>query len=84
MKNPTYAFKDTSIVLQFIYEPRIRLQIKSKTVMSWKSQKKKKSIFCNLWFACRNILHLLFCLFLKSSNIFTVFLSKVQSLDWLT
>ena len=41
MENPTYAFRDTNLVSQLIKE----LRIKSKTVMSWSSRKKKKWYF---------------------------------------
>ena len=37
MEKPTHSFRETDIVLQFIQES----QIKSKTVMSWSSRKKK-------------------------------------------
>ena len=41
MENPTHSFKKTNLVLQLIEES----EIKSKTVMSWSSQKKKEGIF---------------------------------------
>ena len=41
MENPTCNAKETNLVLQLIQEPLI----KSKTVMSWHSQKKKEGIF---------------------------------------
>ena len=41
MENPTHSFTETNLVLQLIEES----QIKSKTVMSWCSRKKKKGIF---------------------------------------
>ena len=41
MENPTYAFRDTNLVSQLIKE----LRIKSKTVMSWSSRKKKWYFF---------------------------------------
>ena len=41
MENPTHSFRETNLVLQFIEE----LQIKSKTVMSWSSRKKKRVFF---------------------------------------
>ena len=37
MENPTYSFREANLVLQLINE----FQIKSKTVRSWSSQKKK-------------------------------------------
>ena len=41
MQNPTHYFKETNLVLQLIEES----QIKSETVMSWSSWKKKEGIF---------------------------------------
>ena len=41
IENPTHSFRETNLVLQLIEES----QIKSKTIMSWSSQKKKESIF---------------------------------------
>ena len=41
MENPIHTFREMNIVLQLIQE----LQIKSKTLMSWSSQKKKECIF---------------------------------------
>ena len=43
LENPTNFFTETNLVLQLIKES----QIKSKTVMSWSSQKKKQCSFCN-------------------------------------
>ena len=40
-ENPTFSFKETNLVLQLISES----QIKSKTVMSWSSLKKKRGHF---------------------------------------
>ena len=40
MENPTHSFRETNLVLQLMQES----QIKSKTVMSWSSQKKKEGI----------------------------------------
>ena len=42
LENPLPSFWETNLVLQLIEE----LQIKSKTVISWSSWKKKKGIFC--------------------------------------
>ena len=42
LENPLHSFWETNLVLQLIEE----LQIKSKTVISWSSWKKKKAIFC--------------------------------------
>ena len=41
MENPTHSFRETNLVLQLILE----LQIKSKTVMSCSSRKKKEDGF---------------------------------------
>ena len=49
MGNPTQSFRDMNLVLQLIQKK----QIKSKTVMTWSSRKKKKSIFCIAYFAQR-------------------------------
>ena len=46
MENPTHCFRETNLVLQLIQES----QIKSKTVMSWSSLKKKEGIFCTVYF----------------------------------
>ena len=46
MENPTYAFRDTNLVSQLIKE----LRIKSKTVMSWSSRKKKKVFLREVYF----------------------------------
>ena len=46
MENPTHNFRETNPVLQLIKE----LQIKSKTVISWSSQKKREGIFSNVYF----------------------------------
>ena len=46
MENPTHSFRETNLVLQLIQES----QIKSKTVMSWSSRKKKEGIFCTVHF----------------------------------
>ena len=46
MENPTRSFRDKNLVLQLVWESRI----KSKSVMSWSSQKKKECIFRNVYF----------------------------------
>ena len=46
MENLTHSFRETSLVLQFVKES----QIKSKTVMSWSSQKKNEDIPCTAFF----------------------------------
>ena len=49
MENPTHSFRETNLVVQLIEE----LQMKSKTVMSWSSRKKKEGIFCTVYFVYR-------------------------------
>ena len=49
MENPTHSFRDTKLVLQLIQES----QIKSKSIMSWSSRRKKEGIFCDVYFAQR-------------------------------
>ena len=46
MENPTHSFREMTLALQLISES----QIKSKTVMSWNSRKKKEGIFCTRLF----------------------------------
>ena len=46
MVNPTHCFREKNLLLELIQE----LQIKSKTVMSWSSRKKKEGIFCTVYF----------------------------------
>ena len=41
MESPTHTFRDTSLVLQLIYEPRI----KNKTGIIWSLRKKKCAFF---------------------------------------
>ena len=50
MENPTHSFREMNFVLQLVKE----LQIKSKTVISWSSQKKKGDIFCTVYFVLSN------------------------------
>ena len=49
-ENPTHSFREKNLVFQLIQES----QIKSKTVMSWSSRKKKEDIFCTVYFVRRN------------------------------
>ena len=49
MENPTHRFRETNLVFQLIQES----QIKSKSVMSWSSRKKKEGIFCTVYFVRR-------------------------------
>ena len=44
MENPIYSFRETNLELQLRQES----QIKSKTVISWSSRKKKQGILCTL------------------------------------
>ena len=44
-ENSTHSFRETSLVLQLIKETHI-----SKTVKSLSTQKKKESLFCNVYF----------------------------------
>ena len=46
MENPTHSFIEINHVLQLLWEMRI----KSKTVMSWSSRRKKECIFCTVYF----------------------------------
>ena len=54
MENPTHSFRETSLVFQLIKES----QIKSKTVISWSSRKKKEGIFCTVYFVRREFFFL--------------------------
>ena len=56
MENPTHGFRETNLVLQLILES----QIKSKTVMSWSSRKKRKGIFCTVYFVRRKFFNICF------------------------
>ena len=49
MENLTHSFTETKLVLQLIEKS----QIKSKTVVSWSSRKKKARIFCTVYFVRR-------------------------------
>ena len=44
--NSTHCFREKNLLLELLQE----LQIKSKTVMSWSSRKKKEGIFCTVYF----------------------------------
>ena len=50
MENPRRSFRETNLVLQLIYKS----QIKSKTVISWSSWKKKEGFFWSVYFVWRN------------------------------
>ena len=54
MENPAYSFRETNLVVQLIYES----QIKSKTVTSWSSRKKKEGIFCTVYFVRREFFNI--------------------------
>ena len=49
MENPTHSFREANLALQLMQE----WQIKSKTVMSWSSRKKKEGIFYTVYFVRR-------------------------------
>ena len=49
LENPTHTFREMNLVPQLIQES----EIKCKLVMSWSSQKKKKRIFCTIYFVPR-------------------------------
>ena len=51
MENPTYSFRETNLMIKLIQES----QIKSKTVMSWSSRKKKEGIFYTVYFARKEL-----------------------------
>ena len=46
MGNPTHSFREGNVLLQLVEE----LQIKTKTMMSLSSLKKKEGIFCSVYF----------------------------------
>ena len=56
MENLTHTFRETNLVFHLIQES----QIKSKTVMSWISRKKKESIFCIVYFVRREFFNISF------------------------
>ena len=56
MQNCTHRFREMNLVLQRIQES----QIKNKTVMIWSLQKKKKGIFCTIYFVQKNFFDI-FC-----------------------
>ena len=45
MEHPTHSFRETNLKLQLI----LKSQVKSKTVMSWSSLRKKEGIFCTVY-----------------------------------
>ena len=49
MENPTKSVRETNLVLQHIEEA----SVKSKTVMSWSSRKKKEGFLCTVYFVRR-------------------------------
>ena len=63
METPHIVLK-TNLVLQLIQE----LQIKSKTVMSWSSGKKKDGIFCTAYFVRRKF-YLTFVFFFSMCSV---------------
>ena len=74
MENPTHSFREINLVLQLIYES----QIKSKTVMSWSSRKKKRGHFCTGYFFRRKF----FNIFVLSHCI--LYLIHFQNIDTFT
>ena len=54
MENPIQSFRGTNLVLQLIEE----WQITGRTVMSWRSQKKKEDIFVPFIFSEGNFLNI--------------------------
>ena len=59
MENPSHSFRDEPCASGHKKEP----QIKSKTVVSWTSRKKKEGIFCTVYFVQKNFFeHLYFIL----------------------
>ena len=57
MQNPTYCFRERNLVPQLL-----ELQINSKTVMSWSSQKKKMAFFVPFILSERNFFKICFIL----------------------
>ena len=55
MKNPTHSFSEINHALQLIQES----EIKSKTVMSWSSRKKKEGTFCTVYSTQREFFKIL-------------------------
>ena len=51
IENLSHSLREKNLVLQLMQES----QIKSKTVMSWSSWKKKEDIFCTDYFAQREL-----------------------------
>ena len=52
MGNPTHFFREINLMFQLVLESWIR----SKSVMSWNTQKKKECIFWNVYFVQRKFL----------------------------
>ena len=78
MENLTHSFSEMNLVLQLVWE----LRMKSKTVMSWSSRKKKgDDIFCNVYFVRRNffkicVLSRCITYWINFQNIYTVTFKK--------
>ena len=69
IENLTHPFTGTNIVSQLIQESLI----KSKTVMSWSSQKKKECILSNVYFSERNVFNISFFItFTKKKTLYKV------------
>ena len=67
MENPTYNFTETNFVLQLIQES----QIKIKTLMSWRSQKKRIFFVPFLYSKCETFLANVFFLMYSVLNAFS-------------
>ena len=68
MENLTHIFRETNFLLQLIKES----QIKSKTVISWKSRKKKVCLFCTVYFVQKKCFkHLCFISFVFYFGMYT-------------
>ena len=78
MENSTHSFRETNLLLQLIEE----LQIKSKTVMSWISWKKKEGIFCTVYFV-RRIFFLTFVFYTLSEHTYFYISKNITSYTFL-
>ena len=65
MENSTHSLRETKLVLQLTRE----LQIKSKTMMSWRSWKKREDNFCIIYFVRRKF----FKICALSQQIFSIY-----------
>ena len=67
IENPTNIVREMNLVIQVILE----WQIKSKTVMSWNSRKKKEGIFLYLLFCPKEIQCIVYLIHFQNINTFT-------------